>query len=349
MRQVFAHHFQLYPSMEPQDAVKLAYQSIYGGGHLISSPTATYDRLVKELALTSQIPGIPLFEPIGNGRTRMYLSSPAFSAYEPETVSFLFAEGAAPAVSSEGMDAPLALLRQLCEEGSAPFSVQALSAYLDGYEAQGRPAVRHSDGYRRAYHPAYRVMEKRLLRFLPLFKAIDDLLRQKQSVTVAIDGMSAAGKSSLGALLVKRYACNLIHMDDFFLPPELRTPQRFATPGGNIHHERFRQQVLEPLSAGKEFVYDVFDCHTMSFSEQVVVRNNRLTVIEGAYSLHPTLRDFYDLKVFLPVDPQQQLERIRLRNGEGCLPRFRDKWIPLENTYISACSVKECCNLILET
>ena len=348
MRQVFAAHFSNYPGMEPRDAVKLAYQSVYGGGHLVSDPAAALARLEGELAAAPPLPGLPLLEDIGGGRKRLHLNSPAFSAHDPESVAFLFAEGSkAPDRGPEALDPALDLLREMALTGEAPFSSAALEAFLTQYEVQGRPAVSHSEAYRAAYRPAYRVMEDSLLRFLPLLDAIDGLLRQKDRVTVAIDGMAAAGKSTLGDLLVKRYGCTLIHMDDFFLPPELRTPERFASPGDNVHYERFREQVLAGLDGETPFTYDRFDCYTMSYAEKISVKQNHLTVIEGAYSLHPSLRYFYDLKVFYPVEPDEQLRRIRVRNGEGCMVRFRDKWIPLENTYIAACGVRECCDLIL--
>lgn len=215
-------------------------------------------------------------------------------------------------------------------------------------DRESGPAAGHSAACRSAGSPARPAGEEDgLLPFLPLLDAIDGLLRRKDRVTVAIDGMAAAGKSTLGELLVRRYGCALVHMDDFFLPPELRTPERVAAPGGNVHYERFRARVLAGLASGRPFSYDRFDCHTMSYRERITVEPNRLTVVEGAYALHPSLREDYDLKVFYPVEPDEQLRRILLRGGPDCMARFRDRWIPLENAYIAACGVRECCDLIL--
>jgi len=349
MRTVFAAHFSRYPNMTPQDAVKLAYQSACGAGHLVSDPSAALQRLKTEMDTAPLLPSLPLLEDIGNGRQRLHLNSPIFSDCTPESVHFLFTEGAVipPSACKTHLQHLLLLLQDMAKHSETPFPSDELDAYLKEYEAAGCPMVSHSDAYRRAYSPAYRVMENRLLRFLPLLNAIDRMMAEKSRVTVAIDGMSAAGKTTLGNLLSRRYDCNLIHMDDFFLPPPLRTPERFETPGGNIHYERFAEQVLTGLASGVSFPYDRFDCHVMACTEQIIVQPKALTVVEGAYALHPTLREHYDLKVFFPVDPAEQLERIRLRNGDGCVPRFRDRWIPMENTYINACHVKECCDLIL--
>ena len=68
---------------------------------------------------------------------------------------------------------------------------------------------------------------------------------------IALDGRAAAGKSTLAAALAETLQAAVIHMDDFFLPPALRTPQRLDRPGGNIHYERFAEEVLPRLRGGQ--------------------------------------------------------------------------------------------------
>ena len=80
---------------------------------------------------------------------------------------------------------------------------------------------------------------------------LDELLKSRQHILVAIDGNCTAGKSTLASLLEKEYDCNVFHMDDFFLRPEQRTPDRFAQVGGNVDYERFFEEVLIPLKEHK--------------------------------------------------------------------------------------------------
>ena len=72
-----------------------------------------------------------------------------------------------------------------------------------------------------------------------------------------------------------------------------------------------------------------------------------VVIVEGAYSLHPMLREYYDLRVLVEVEETLQKERILRRNGEGMLQRFLKEWIPLERAYFEACRVKDCCHIIL--
>ena len=59
-------------------------------------------------------------------------------------------------------------------------------------------------------------------------KQIDMLLEEKDFAVVAIDGKCTSGKTTLASKLAELYDCNMFHMDDFFLRPEQRTPERFA-------------------------------------------------------------------------------------------------------------------------
>ncbi|MGN1148942.1 MAG: uridine kinase [Lachnospiraceae bacterium] len=177
---------------------------------------------------------------------------------------------------------------------------------------------------------------------------VELLLKEKQSVLVAIDGRCASGKTTLSAALREQLSCEIIHMDDFFLPPEKRTQERFKVPGGNVDHERFLEEVMLPLTSHQNFSYRPYDCHTQSPKEPVFVASNRITVIEGAYSCHPALWDYYDLHIFLDIDKNRQMERILLRNGSTEAARFKEKWIPLEEAYFKAFQIKERCELCLD-
>ena len=163
-------------------------------------------------------------------------------------------------------------------------------------------------------------------------KKLDDLLAQKAMVVVAIDGKCTSGKTTLAATLAEIYECNVFHMDDFFLRPEQRTPERFAEVGGNVDYERFKDEVLVPLKAGQAFSYRPFDCSTFTLAESVYVTPRRLNIVEGTYSHHPYFGDPYDLKILLTVDEDTQRERI-LQRPAFLHKRFFEEWIPMENRY----------------
>ena len=136
-------------------------------------------------------------------------------------------------------------------------------------------------------------------------------------------------------------------MDDFFLRPEQRTKERLAQIGGNVDRERFMEEVIVPLSKGKNIEYRRFDCSTFTILPASEVETNRMKVIEGAYSMHPELGQYYDLSVFLDIMPELQKERILKRNTSEKAKRFFNEWIPMEQRYFETFQVKEQCNVII--
>ena len=179
-----------------------------------------------------------------------------------------------------------------------------------------------------------------------LFAAVDRLLSEKDRVLIAIDGPCTAGKTTLADKLQKKYGCAVIHMDEFFLRPEQRTPERLSAPGGNVDYERFQEEVLVPLASGCSFSYRPFSCSRMALAAPVAVPCCPLTVIEGTYSTHPYFQRPYDLTVFLTVDPQLQQQRIGQRETWK-QEMFRNVWIPMEQAYFAHFDVPSNCDLIL--
>lgn len=175
---------------------------------------------------------------------------------------------------------------------------------------------------------------------------VRETLAIKPNTVIVIDGCCASGKSTLAAMLAEKFDSQIIRMDDFFLPFEMRTEQRLAQTGGNVHYERFNDEVVSGIKSGKEFDYRVFCCKTGSFSETKAINPDKPIIIEGSYSLHPEIPDIGDLKIFLKVDYNTQLERILKRNGGEALETFKTKWIPFENKYFAEFNIESRCDII---
>lgn len=181
-----------------------------------------------------------------------------------------------------------------------------------------------------------------------VFKEIDFLIASKDKVLVAIDGHSGAGKSTLSEVLGGQYDCNIFHMDHFFLRPVQRTKKRLEETGGNIDYERFKQEVIYGLKSGQEFNYQIYNCQTQEFDKDIRVFPRKLNIIEGAYSMHPSLIDNYDLKVFLSISAEEQRARILKRNGETMVQKFENLWIPLENAYFEEFEIRKKSDIVID-
>ena len=183
-------------------------------------------------------------------------------------------------------------------------------------------------------------------RSITVQNAIQQLLCQKETVIVAIDGNCTSGKTTLANQLAANYDCNVFHMDDFFLRPQQRTPERFAEVGGNVDYERFLEEVLLPLKTGTAFSCHPFDCSTFTLAAPVAVTPKKLNIIEGTYSHHPYFGDPYDLKLLLTIDEETQRQRI-LERPSVLHKRFFEAWIPMEDRYFDGFAIPGKADMIL--
>lgn len=157
MKTILLAHAERYPAMEPTDAVKLLYQNTFGGGHLIRDEEAALRYLRREYANVSADPDMPLTEDIGSGLLRVNLAALPENRLEELGQAFLRSARLCQGTMEDFLP-KLEMLREMTREGLLPFSSQTLDSYLSDYARAGYPMVSHSEIYRQAYRPAYRVV-----------------------------------------------------------------------------------------------------------------------------------------------------------------------------------------------
>lgn len=178
--------------------------------------------------------------------------------------------------------------------------------------------------------------------FQPVVEKINKLLKTKKTpIIIAIDGMCASGKTTLGYYLQNKFDCNIFHMDDFFLQNEQRTEERLAEIGGNVDYERFKKEVIIPILNKKSVIYRPFRCDIRAIEDGKEIGSKRLNIIEGSYSQHPYFGENYQVKIFMRLPQEKQIERIRVRNGNELLEKFISEWIPKENVYFKRYHIEE--------
>ncbi len=333
--------YTAYPKMETADFVKLLYQSEFGCKHMANDEEKMLRQLENELASCEANEKEKPFEYIGGGHCRMNLKSAAVRCISAPTIVKMMMYTAEKARGTElGFKIKLNVLLSMCKNGD-------IDAEIDENElvklTQSLP-VAHSEDYRKSYEPHYRVVSEVFAEFFEVFCAVEAMYRtRKMFFAMAIDGMSASGKSSFAQVLCQIYDCNIFHTDDYFLPSERKTKARLAQAGGNVDYERIKTEIIDKLNAPFEYETAKFDCQTQKLGEYEAQEKKRLTLLEGVYSMHPVFGDVYDVKLFMETSPMTQERRIKKRSGEKLWKRFRDEWIPLENNYFNTYNIEHDC------
>ena len=171
-------------------------------------------------------------------------------------------------------------------------------------------------------------------RLLPVVNAVNALPDSGRHM-IAIDGPCGSGKTTLAACLSRMLNCPCVHMDDFHVPHAQKTAQRMAQPGGNSDRERLICEVLSPWKQGLPTSYRPYNCSEDCLDASIALPDHTLLILEGSYSHHPEIAAYTSLQVFVQVNREEQLQRIRLRSPEK-LDMFLSSWIPLEDRYFAA-------------
>lgn len=339
-------HYQTYPELQIRDIFKFLHQSSFGCEHLVTDLSAVNEYISKE-AKESRFHVGKLVEPLDGDFCRVYLDW-IEAGLSAKTLGKLFFLSAKPVENGKSMlEEKLAVFSEMVNKGLLPFAPDKVEREIAKWRDEGYPACHHSDRFKSNYFPAYRVIRKEYALFLPLFLQIDRTT-QMGRVTMAIEGGSASGKTTLSKMLEEIYDATVFHMDDFFLRPEQRSQERFAQPGGNVDWERFLEEVLIPLKNDESVNYRRFDCSTFTIKPSVIMYPSKINIIEGAYSMHPKLAEYYNLSVFLDIPSQLQEMRIRKRNSPDMAERFFKEWIPMEHQYFEKLRVKERCDMVID-
>ncbi len=165
MQNVLADHFARYPLMLPQDAVKLMYQAEFGPEHLIRDAKKSLQMLEEEMASLPPGADEKMYEPIGNGLCRWNLRPCLTQGIPAEEINRLLIETAQSMHGDKRrFRESLRLLEEMAEGDETPFEAIELDIFLIQYRDKNCPSLHHSEAYRRAYLPAYRVVSQRRLK-----------------------------------------------------------------------------------------------------------------------------------------------------------------------------------------
>jgi hypothetical protein len=163
-----ADELRLHPEAAADDAYKFLHQGVFGPGHAVD------DRRSAERLLDQEIAGLapsavddPLCQPLAGSTPMARIHLRPFLAADEDPKALLDVFVASAAVAAGGvadMDAALtAAVAALAKDGQWGLAGE-LETLGSGLAAGGYPAVGHSERYRNAFKPAYRVVVLELAR-----------------------------------------------------------------------------------------------------------------------------------------------------------------------------------------
>ena len=164
-RELLIEHYNTYPRLEVADIFKFIFQSAFGCEHLVSSEERALNYIKEELKRVS-VDESPRIDKLDGNYSRVYLSC-LNDEVTPEVMAKYFCLSAK--IEPDGKEKLLekiAVARELILDGTIALSLSDFDELHERWREAGYPAIHHSETFREAYHPAYRVIANEYLKHL---------------------------------------------------------------------------------------------------------------------------------------------------------------------------------------
>jgi hypothetical protein len=158
---ILAEQISRYPLLQLQDLYKLIHQGALGSEHAVEDEESARRWLREEVQNLQEGPQEPLIDPISPSGdiVRINLRPYLRSGKDLDSLLAAFIKTANEYRGSvEVLRRSWAYARRMASEGSLPFKIEEMDAFLVRMAKDGFPAVHHSAVYEEAYRPAYRVV-----------------------------------------------------------------------------------------------------------------------------------------------------------------------------------------------
>lgn len=200
-------------------------------------------------------------------------------------------------------------------------------------------------------------------------RPIADFIRRRKSsrsLTVAVDGIDAAGKTTLANSLrdeLERRGSHVIRasLDGFHNPAAVRHARGNLSPEGYFYnsfdYDALKDSLLLPLgkSGGGAYRLRMFDFATDApvESETIQALQDFVLIFDGVFLFRPELLDFWDVKIFLDISFEESLRRALRRDrnlfqgSQEIQERYTRRYIPGQKLYWELCHPKALADLIV--
>ena len=199
---------------------------------------------------------------------------------------------------------------------------------------------------------------------IDVFDEIARALVCKGKRVIGISGVDTSGKTMFADRL-SRYLTTLgvkseiLHVDDFHNPCALRRHgdnEREAYWHNAFNYRQIADEILEPLRANGKVDAKVL-CLNLDTDKYENLRHYRvdgetILLIEGVLLFRPPLDDYFDGRIFLNIDFDEVMRRVKVRDvpkyGVAILDKYREKYIPVQMRYLNECAPDKSCDILVD-
>lgn len=191
-------------------------------------------------------------------------------------------------------------------------------------------------------------------------------IRRSHPLRVGIDGIDAAGKTTLAnalvAVLQRRRTVIRASIDGFHNPKAIRHVRGSLSPEGyyydSFNYGALKNLLLVPLGedGNGEYQTATFDFRTDSpiSSRQCHAPADAILLFEGVFLFRPEIVNLWDVKIFLEITFGESVSRASQRDQylfgtvEAVRERYLQRYVPGQRHYLETCHPTEQADMLID-
>ena len=166
---------------------------------------------------------------------------------------------------------------------------------------------------------------------------------------VAVDGIDAAGKTTLADELAERIGSRAIRasIDGFHQPQQSR--MRYFEDSFDL--AAVRRELLDPLGPGgsRRYRRRVFDHRLDAVLDEPLASAapDAVLIVDGIFLQRPELDDCWDFRIFVEVSFEEALRRALARDENATRERYEARYFPAQRRYLAEYRPRERADVVL--
>jgi uridine kinase len=192
-------------------------------------------------------------------------------------------------------------------------------------------------------------------------------LERPHPVRVAVDGVDAAGKTTLADELRTAVASRgrtviRASIDGFHNPRAIRRHRGPLSPEGyfkdSFNHAALIDELLEPLGPDGDgrFRRAIFDFRADQAVDipRETAEPRAILILDGVFLLRPELRPYFDFSIFLRADFEVTVERATKRDlmlfgtADDVRARYEHRYVPGQRLYLGSVQPEQFASVVID-
>lgn len=319
------YYYKKRPVSGVQDFIKYLYQKRFGPAHFINVDyDVIHDFFMKEIQNLNPVAyHEDLYDYAGDVFARVNLRPYQALGFDLRALFERFIASSEAQANHEIFYADLNILYSYLL--GKKFAKEQIDEKYSLAKKPGFMSFHHSEQYRNAYLPAYRLIKREFIskdiRYAQFINYLSSFSPEKPAI-IAVEGRNENMITEFCAKAAEDLPITVISCDHF---RDVDNENEFG-----INSERLKAEALSKLKPGKNLLYRKYNRRNREYSQVKIEKTKQLVLVEGIFSANPKLAGRYDAVIYIDDGKGFREQKSMISPDER---EYRELWLSRLDKY----------------